>query len=114
MSGEAQIGCYLLPAEAAALSVYARSLELSRPKLCGLLVVRAVRSDRLASLVGRQRGSEGKAGTTRVTTRVSKNETKERFILAASILGLGADDAAAFVFRDELEQRWLETAIAAK
>lgn len=113
MSVEAQIGCYLLSAEAKALSVYARSLELSRPKLCALLVVRAVRSERLASLVGRHRGSEPKSGATRVTTRVDDQETKRRFALAASTLGLGSDDAAAIVFRDELAERWLENAVAA-
>lgn len=112
ISPAAQIGCYLHPFEAEALSNYARSLELSRPKLCALLIVRAVRSDGLSSLVGRHPKSEPKAKATRVTARLDNPDTKQRFAQSAAALGLGTDDAAALVFRTELADRWLENAIA--
>jgi hypothetical protein len=111
MADEAQIGCYLLRAEADALTAYARSLELSRPKLCALLVLRAVRAPKLAVLYEHQRGSESKRGAVRVTTRVDDHEVKRRFATAAAAAGLGSDDAAAIVFRAELDERWLENAI---
>lgn len=112
MSVEAQIGCYLLPHEAKALTRYARMLELSRPKLCALLVIRAAHSGQLASMVGRFPASEPKAGNSRVTTRLSNQDTKQNFLEAASAVGLGSDDAAAIIFRAELDEHWLEKSLA--
>lgn len=61
-----QIGCYFRPAEAESLAFYARSLQLSRPKLCALLILRAVRSNRLGTLLNLYGGSEPKARARRV------------------------------------------------
>jgi hypothetical protein len=110
MAGGSQIGCYLSERDAKALSAYARSLELSRPKLLALLVVRSVRSENLARLFATFAGSEPKSGAKRVTARIDDQALKARFIKAARKLGLGSDDAAAMVFRAELAERWLDAA----
>lgn len=112
MATQIQIGCYFHPAEADALEAYARSLGLSRPKLCALLIVRAVRSNRLGMIADFYGGSEPKARARRVTTRLEDDIIKELFIQKATELHLGIDDAAAKVFRAELNDRWLEKAVS--
>ena len=112
MPTQIQIGCYFHPAEADTLEAYARSLGLSRPKLCALLIIRAVRSNLLGTLVDLYGGSEPKSRALRVTTRLEDDSIKELFIQKAAELNLGIDDAAAKVFRAELDERWLENAVS--
>ncbi|WP_155006505.1 hypothetical protein [Sphingomonas hengshuiensis] len=95
------------------LDRYARELELSRPKLCALLILRSVRLDQLGSLNRDYARPEPKKKAIRITARVGK-ELKNRFTAAAARLGLGSDEAAAMVFRAELEERWLEKMIISR
>jgi hypothetical protein len=88
------------------LKAYAVAHELRRPSLCALLVLRATRSANFATLKTRFAGSEPKAGSMRVTARVSQ-PVHLAFEEAAALHGLGADDAAAMVFRAELTDKWL-------
>jgi len=111
MPDEAQIGCYLSRDDAQALTKYALSLDIRRPTLLALLIVRAVRADRLAHLNGHYAGSEPKRGSKRVTVRIMDKNTKRGFTAAAKAAGLGTDDAAAMVFRAELIERWMEGAV---
>lgn len=106
MKREWQVGCNLRPVEAEQLTAYAAAHELRRPSLCALLVLRATRSDSFARLKTRFSGSEPKAGSLRVTARVSQ-PVHLAFEKTAALHGLGADDAAAMVFRAELTDKWL-------
>lgn len=99
-----QIGCYLLKQEADGLTAYARSLELSRPRLCALLVIRAGRSGTLPALPNRFPTTERKTVGTRVTARIESNESRRLFLAAAAQLGLGSGDAAGH-FPSPLDER---------
>lgn len=111
-AADPQIGCYLSRQEAADLDAYARAFELSRPKLCVLLVLRELRCRRLRSLKGVNMTPVGKRVGTRVTTRAANEQVKIDFVAHASSLGLGSDQAAAILFRAELGERWLEAALS--
>lgn len=110
MSEDFQIGGNLSKEEGRRLKAYAEGLQLTRPNLCALLVVRELACGRLASLRTAHAGSEPKRGAARVTVRVSE-EAKSQFRTAAAGAGLGLDDAAAILFRAELEERWLERSV---
>ena len=112
MARKPQIACYLERGVSEDLTAYAKSLALSRPNLLALLILRTVRTGRLGSLVGRYATSVPKRGAKRVTARFDGVRTKRDFTAAAEALSLGSDDAAAFVFRAELVERWLEHALA--
>ncbi len=108
---ELQIGCYLTREEAVSLAAYATEHELSRPKLCGLLVLREALRQRLYHLKGRYNGCERQKDATRVTARISNMEVKSIFLESARRCGLGSDEAAAIVFRAELDEHWLASAL---
>ena len=108
---ELQIGCYLTRDEARRLDAHANEHELSRPKLCALLVQRELNLKRLGELKGRYAGSEPKKGTARVTARISREDLKTDFSALAEKFGLGSDDAAAIMFRAELREHWLTAAL---
>lgn len=109
---DTQIGCYLSPEEAEQLDEYARGLELSRPKLCILLVGRELRCNRLGTLRDNAYSTIGKSTGVRVTTRPIHAHVKTAFTEHVGSVGLGSDEAAAIVFRAELDERWLEWAMS--
>jgi len=108
-----QIGCNLTPNEGKQLNAHAEAHELSRPRLCALLVLRELNLKRLGELKGRYAGSEPKKGAARVTARISNEEVKTDFSDLAEKCGLGSDDAAAIIFRAELDEHWLSEALRA-
>ncbi|QXQ06115.1 hypothetical protein KX816_18325 [Sphingosinicellaceae bacterium] len=95
------------------LASYAADLELSRQNLCALLVLREITRSQLGDLKKRFAGSESRARSTRVTARISSQTTKTAFSKIAKANGVGSDDAAAFVFRAELQTGWLKGALHA-
>lgn len=109
-SDDAQVGCNLTRDEGRRLDEYAREHELSRPNLCGLLVVRELKLKRLNGLVGSFDGSGTRKGAARVTARVS-GATKIEFAQHVAGLPIGSDDAAAILFRAELVEQWLAEAV---
>lgn len=111
MAKDLQIGCYLTKAEANDLKSYAAEHQLSRPKLCILLVQRELRCRRLGELSERYTVTVRKKEGRRVTTRSSTSEIKDKFSRHVQELDLGSDDAAAIIFRAELEERWLSSAL---
>lgn len=108
-----QIGCNLTRDEGKKLKAHAEAHELSRPKLCALLVLRELNLKRLGELKGRYAGSEPKKGAARVTARISNEEVKTDFSDLAEKCGLGSDDAAAIIFRAEIDEHWLSGALRA-
>jgi hypothetical protein len=106
--GEAQVGCNLTRAEGAELSAYAQAHELSRANLCALLVVRELHLRRIGELCRVHPGSGSRKGAARVTARVSER-TKRAFAEHIVRERVGSDDAAAAIFRAELEEEWLSS-----
>ncbi len=106
MAKEWQIGCNLRDEEAQLLKQYALNYDLRRPSLCNILVRRAIRCADFSSLKSKYAGSDSKKNGTRVTARVSL-ETRQAFEHAAKSHGVGIEDAAAFIFREELATKWL-------
>lgn len=106
-----QVGCNLTPDEGDQLTLYARQHELSRPNLCGLLVVRELKLKRLAALKRSYGGSGSRKGGARVTARVSR-PIKAEFMIHVADVPMGADDAAAILFRAELSECWLSKAVS--
>ena len=102
-----QIGCYMTEEEADELSRYAASMELSRPAACALIIQRELRKPRLrrskAGPVAALPPSQGR----RVTVHLRNASLKTAFESHVRSLGLGSDEAAAALFRKELEERWL-------
>ena len=103
-----QFGCYMTPEEAKQLNDYAEGMEISRPKLCILLVVRELRCDRLAGLSRVDNSPLPKKESKRVSARAISPAIKAEFTKHAIAHGLGTDEAAAILFRTELAERWLE------
>lgn len=110
-AGDPQVGCYLAREEGAELERYAEGLELSRRRLCGLLIVRELRLNRVAELSKRYAGSGSKKGAARVTARVSSSR-KTEFAAHVAKAVVGSDDAAAVIFRAELAEKWLAKAVS--
>lgn len=109
--GDAQVACNLTPTEGADLRTYAEGLELSRRRLCGLLIVRELRLNRIGELSARHPGSGSRRNSSRVTARVSAS-TKASFAKHVKAAIVGSDDAAAAIFRAELEEKWLSNAVS--
>lgn len=109
-----QFGCYLSPEEAEQLKVYAEGMEISRPKLCILLIVRELRSPRLAGMPRGTAATLPKSRSKRVTARAINPGLRERFAKRAAALGLGSDEATSIIFRAELAERWLERSLSGK
>lgn len=108
---EAQVGCNLTRKEGEDLTVYAKGLELSRRRLCGLLIVRELRVNRIGELSRRYPGSGSRKGAARVTARVSA-ETKAAFADHVARAVVGSDNAAAAIFRAELQEKWLSNVLS--
>lgn len=106
-----QIGCYLTNDEAKKLRAYAEAHELSVPSLCALIVLHELRCQRLNQLKSTYLKKVGKQHGQRVTTRISEPEVKDQFCRHVERCGIGSDDAAAVLFRAELEERWLDQAL---
>ena len=107
-----QFGCYLSPEEAQQLKDYAESMEISRPKLCILLIVRELRSSRLDRMPRSSATALPKRKSKRVTARAINSQVRDRFAKRAASLGLGTDEATAMIFRAELAERWLERSLS--
>ncbi len=103
----AQVGCNLTEAEAEALKVYADSLELTRASVCVLLVQVELRRRRLARLAKRRSPLVTEPLVKRVTAHIENKALKDAFAIHVETCGLGSDDAAALIFRAELQERFL-------
>lgn len=109
---DVQFGCYLTADEAVRLTRYAESLQINRPNLGILLIVRELKCRRLQELSRWEGSPVTKMNGVRVTARGNYSETKDRFRQQASSIGLGMDEAVAMLFRSELEECWLEQSLA--
>jgi len=109
---DVQFGCYLTADEAVRLTRYAESLQINRPNLGILLIVRELKCRRLQELARWEGSPVTKTNGVRVTARGNYSETKDRFRQQASSIGLGMDEAVAMLFRSELEECWLEQSLA--
>jgi hypothetical protein len=104
---EQQIGCRLSKQEAWSLDWLAKRHGVSRPDLCIMLVQRALNGGRLAQLGDIYSRVQVRAGGARVTARTYRADVKEGFAAAARAADLLSDEAAAVVFRAEIEEKWI-------
>jgi hypothetical protein len=93
--------------EANELDRYAASMQLQRPCVCVLLILRELRERRLSSLKAtaspRLKSDEPK----RVTAHIKDPLLKKAYEDHVKSCGLGSDEATAVLFRAELRERWL-------
>lgn len=109
-SGSLQVTGRVSDEEAAAFIEYANSLHLSKTSLASLLVVREIHRRTL---------SKGRAwrrvrGTCKITAHLRNAREKEQFHNHAAQCGLSMGDAAAAVFRIELQEQWLAREVRGK
>jgi hypothetical protein len=103
----AQIGCNLTEEEAEELGRYAAEMELSRPSVCVLVIQRELRRPRLRRLKATAPKPLGKVESKRVTVRIIDPSLKRAFADHVKSCGMGSDDAAAALYREELKERCL-------
>ncbi len=109
----AQIGGYLQPDEHARFKAYASVLGLSESALANLLIVREIRRKRLGVLKVKYSAGTPSESRQRVTAHRSDAVMKAAFLSRSSEEGLKPDQAASIIYRAEINERWLEQAIAA-
>lgn len=109
----AQIGGYLQPDEHARFKAYANGLGLSESALANLLIVREIRRKRLGVLKVKYLAGKPSESRQRVTAHRPDAVMKAAFLSRSSEEGLKPDQAASIIYRAEINERWLEQAIAA-
>lgn len=102
----------MTPEEADALTSYAKSMELSRPALCALIIHRELRRPRLKKLLRDGSHSSSSEGPNRVTVRISDQDLKQAFADHVKSCRIGSDDAAALLFRADLKERLIYRELA--
>ena len=102
-----QIGCDMAELHSTELTDYAASLGLSRPSLLALLIHRELRRRTLKELKTRTGVFGASEGPKRVTFRVPDKAMKQAFQEYVDGCGIGSDDAAATLFREELTEQWV-------
>jgi len=102
----------------AGFEAYAGQFELSASELAKLLIVRELKLRRLESLKysgtphgprKRRRGTEGPPPT--ITAHFSTRAPVEAFDAYAKRCGLSRSETGAWVFRQEIHEKWLEKAL---
>jgi hypothetical protein len=112
MKQDPQIGGYLRPNEREAFDEYVEQFKPLRiGEVATLLVLRELKSARLALLPKRYPKPAGK-GRKRITARPMDLTLKRAFEEHVARFDLDPDPAAAFIFRAELKERWLERCIS--
>lgn len=107
-----QISAHICAAERAAFETYATTFGLDAAGLLALLLVRELRVDRLADLLGGDRPLKA-ARDSKVT--VHGNVSLRASIAArAEKCGTSLSNACAVLMRAELRERWLERSIATR
>lgn len=106
-----QIGGYLTPEEHAEFRRYAMGLHLKDSSLANLLLARELRLRRMAVLKQLFPPPAPLKERSRITAHQSDPAIKQAFEALARGAGISADQAAAILFRAELAERWLATAI---
>ena len=109
---DVQFGCYLRSGEAKRLATYAERLQINRPNLGILLIMRELKCSRLGGMPRREGPALSKKGAVRVTARANRPDVKELFAKRIARLGLGMDEAVAMLFRAELDEKWLAHSLA--
>jgi hypothetical protein len=88
------------------LDRYAALMELPRPSICVLLILRELRHPRLRRLKVTAPKPFGEGESKRVTVRILDPSLKGAFADHVKSCGMGSDEAAAVLFRTELKERW--------
>jgi hypothetical protein len=105
-----QIGGWLRRSEKDALHDYLKQFSIRPAAAATLLIVRELRCKRLSKL--KERYAE-KVGTerSRLTAHQPDGHLKQAFTQHAAAFGLDPNPAASILFRAELDERWLESAV---
>lgn len=108
-----QIGCYMYGDDANKLSEYAKRVGVKRAVLVFLLVLRELKSTRLAQLRPKYPYQGKKEGLRRVTARLPSQSFKRAFEKHVAEIGMGSDEAAWVLFQTELAEQWLDKSLLA-
>jgi hypothetical protein len=110
VSNDYQIGGWLRPSEKAALQEYLSQFGIGPGAAATLLIVRELRCKRLPKLKDRFSKPTG-AERKRVTAHQPDGQLKQAFKEHAAAFGMDPNPAASILFRAELEERWLQSAV---